>query len=166
MGLSEVILALLLVASVLSALAIATVKDMLRLVIAFGAFLVTVAALFAYFGQTFLAVAEVFVYVGGILVLFVFAVMLLRRSERGRPLAQVQHDVGAAAVGVGVSAMIVLSLKDTVPATIGPPAKPAGDLARELLGARLVAFELLGALLLIAVLVVVLVTMSEDGERT
>ena len=56
-----------------------------------GAFLLAVAGFFAYYGFGFLALAELFVYVGGVLVLVLFAIMLVHadgeRCARARSRA-------------------------------------------------------------------------------
>jgi hypothetical protein len=55
-----------------------------------GAFLVAVAGFFVYWGATFLGVVQLFVYIGGVLVLMIFAIMLVHRSPDG--LARARDD--------------------------------------------------------------------------
>ena len=59
-------------------------REIMRLVISLGTFLLGVAGFFAFYALPFLAVAEVFVYVGGVLVLFLFAIMAHKPDEEGR----------------------------------------------------------------------------------
>lgn len=145
------------------ALVVALTNDLMRMVIGLGAFLIGVAGMFLFYGQAFLATAQVFVYVGGVLVLVVFAVMVVHRSSGGRPVLASRHDIGAGAVALGVTGMVVLSLRDSVGGLLPEPVARSGSVAEELLGGHLVAFELLGALLLLA-LVAVLVIVGA-GER-
>ena len=68
-------------------------RDMLRMGLGLGAFLIAVAGMYLYFSMPFLAVAQVFVYVGGVLVLILFAIMLLHTRETGAadPRIQARH---------------------------------------------------------------------------
>ncbi len=135
-------------------------RDALRLVVGLGAFLLAVAGLYLYYGMGFLAAAQVFVYVGGVLVLVLFALLLLSRDGRGRLLAPGGFDLAAAAVAAGMAAVLALTLRDFRP----PGAQAAqADLGATLLGPMLPAFELLGVLLL-AALVATLVIVG-GGER-
>ena len=149
---------------VAGALAVVFVKEIMRLVIGLGTFLLGVAGLFLFYGHAFVATAQVFVYVGGVLVLIVFAVMVVHRGPAGRPVLASRHDFGAAAVAFGVSAMIVLSLRGSVGGWV--PTSGAGSdaaLATELLGGKLVAFEMAGGLLLLALVAVLVI--AGAGER-
>ncbi|GAV31192.1 hypothetical protein emb_1d0413 [Coriobacteriaceae bacterium EMTCatB1] len=139
-------------------------KEVMRVMIALGAFLFGVAAMYAYLGYSFLAIAQVFVYVGGVLVLMVFAVMTARRADGERPAIVSRHDVGSAAVAAGVGAMLFLSLRTAFGDTSVPVSRSASDLASELLGPRLVAFEAAGVFLL-AALVAVAVILKGGEER-
>ena len=79
-GLSAVALA--------GALAVVFARDVMRMALGLGAFLMAVAGFFAYYGLGFLALAELFVYVGGVLVLVLFAIMLVQRSGAGAPVTR------------------------------------------------------------------------------
>ncbi len=93
---------------------VALTKDVMRMVIGLGTFLIGVAGMFLFYGQAFLATAQVFVYVGGVLVLMIFAVMVVHRASGGRPVVASRHDIGAAAVAFGVSGMLIMSLRGSV----------------------------------------------------
>lgn len=145
------------------ALTVALTRDVMRLVLGLGAFLLGVAGLYLYFGLAYLAVAQVFVYVGGVLVLMLFAVMVVHRREQERPTVTVKHDIGSAAVAVGVSVMIAFSLRGTTDSLVPAPGHTSTGLAAELLGPRVLAFELAGAVLLVALIAVMVIRGS--GER-
>ncbi|TDB39840.1 MAG: hypothetical protein D9V44_02535 [Actinobacteria bacterium] len=142
---------------------VALTKDLMRLVVGLGVFLLGVAGLFLYYGHAFLATAQVFVYVGGVLVLVVFAVMVVHRASGGRPIVASRHDIGAAAVAFGVSGMLVMSLRGSVGGWLPAPGASGASIAEELLGGHLVAFESLGVLLLVALVAVLVIIGS--GER-
>lgn len=162
MSLDTVAFALAAALMVGGALGVALTKDVMRLVIGLGAFLLGVAGMFLYYGHAFLATAQVFVYVGGVLVLMIFAIMVVHRAN-GRPVLEARHDIGAAAIGAGVSGMLFMTLRESVGGWLPQSGTPGGPIAVELLGRSIVVFELAGGLLLIA-LVAVLVIVGA-GER-
>lgn len=147
------------------ALGVVLVRDVMRLVVALGVFLLGVAGLYLYEGLALLATGQVFLYVGGVLVLLVFAVMVVHRTSGGRAEISTRHDVGSLAIAVGVSLMIGLGLSD-----VGLPLVPdagsataAGpEAASLLLGDRILVFELAGVLLLVALVAVLVITGGRD----
>ena len=137
-------------------------KDVMRLILALGGMLVALAALFGVLGATFVAVAEIFVYVGGVLVLFLFAIMLVHRSEVERPELTARHDLLSIVIALGAFAMIVVTfspaVRSTPVVTIAPSVKALGE---ALTGPLLPHFEAAGILLL-AALVAVIAIMAVD----
>lgn len=148
--------------TVAGALVVAFTTDVMRLVLGLGTFLLGVAGLFLYYGLPFLATAQVFVYVGGVLVLVVFAVMVVHRGTSGKPVLEVKHDIGSAAVALGVSAMIVMSLRGVSGELWPASGASTGGLATELLGPKVLAFELAGALLLVALIAILAIRGGEE----
>jgi len=136
--------------------------EVMRMVLGLGAFLLGVAGFFAYYGFGFLALAEVFVYVGGVLILILFAIMLVHRTETGRPDLESRHD-GVLALSVALMSGLVGTLLLPAVGRIGVAAGSKGPegLAKVLLGPMLVPFELAGALLLAALIAVVVITGGE-----
>jgi len=136
--------------------------EVMRMVLGLGAFLLAVAGFFAYYGFGFLALAEIFVYVGGVLILILFAIMLVHRTEAGRPDLESRHDL-LLAVSVALTSGLVGMLLLPAVGRIGVAAGSKGPegLAKILLGSMLVPFELAGALLLAALIAVVVITGGE-----
>jgi len=124
-------------------------REMTRLLLALGAFLLGVAGLYAYYGFELLAVAEVFVYVGGVLVLFLFAITALGRDSSGRSIER-RLDLGAAAVSAGLAAALALAMRVVLPATTAATGVTVEKTADALLGPLLPHFEAVGVLLLVA----------------
>lgn len=154
--LTSVLTVALAVLAAIGAVAVVTTKDVMRLILGLGAVLLSVAGLFGVAGATFLAVAEVFVYVGGVLVLFLFAIMLVHRSEGVKPVLQTRHDILSFVVAAGTFFMIVT--------TLGPAAKRLSGatlsagleaLSDVLLHSMVVHFEAAGVLLVAALVAVV-----------
>lgn len=138
-------------------------RDVMRMTLGLGAFFLSVAGWFLYFGHAFLAAAQVFLYAGGVLVLVLFAIMLVHRSEHGAPSLTSRHALDSAVLAAGVGFLVVTSLQDAVPAA--PPAgsgAPATPVAEVLLGSLLPHFEVVGVLLLVAIVAAIVIM---GGER-
>jgi len=162
-SLTDIGLGVAIFAMVAGALGATLTRDVMRLVISLGVFLLGVAGAFLVLGSPLLAVSQVFLYVGGVLVLVLFALMVVRRGSGERPEMEGRHDIGAAVIALGVFALLVVVLspvvKDPEPVSVAPDA-----VAEILLGSGVVSFELAGALLL-AALLAVLVIVKGGAER-
>jgi NADH-quinone oxidoreductase subunit J len=146
----------------LGAIAVITTKDVTRLALGLGAFLLAVAGFFALFGLGFLALAQLFVYVGGVLILVLFAIMLVHRSTPGAPELESRHDSLAAVACLGIFGFAVIGLGPVAPELGATSATAVDDLGAILLGPMLPHFELVGVLLLGALVAVVAVS---GGDR-
>lgn len=150
------------VVALAGALTVVLVREVMRMALGLGAFLLALAGLFAYFGFGFLALAELFVYVGGVLILILFAIMLVHRTGSGDTRLGLRHPFVPAIAALLLGALLYSMLRSAVSA-IGAvsPSGGTAELAGELLGPLLPQFEIAGALLLVALVVVVLVSGSE-----
>lgn len=161
MSANEIALGAAMLAMVSGAAGTALATDVTRVVISLGVFLLGVAAAFLVLGTPLVAVSQVFVYVGGVLVIVLFALMVVRRGGDERPAVTSRHDFGAAVIAIGVfvllSAVLVPAVTDPEPVVVAPAA--VGEV---LLGSGLLAFELVGVLLLAALLAVLVVV--KGGE--
>ena len=137
---------------------------MLRLALGLGVLLMAVAGIFLLYQAVFPAVAEVFLYVGGVLVLLLFTLMLLRRDEAGAPQLSGRHRVPAAITSVAVFAVLVAGYW---PMGGGTPGKgvPLEVLGTALLGVNLPVFEMLAALLLVALVAAVALTATRSPSE-
>jgi len=101
------------------------------------------------------AVLQVIVYAGAIVVLFLFVIMLLNLTQpESRPTAGVPVVAVAVGGGIGIAALVAAALRRVPPA--GTPALPEGfgdtaALARRLFTAYVLPFELTSVLLLVAI---------------
>lgn len=117
--------------------------------------LLATAGLFALAGADFLAVAHVMVYVGGILVLLLFGVLVSRGRLPGPPRTEVRQPLAAMLVGGLVVTGLWAVFSGELPQPVGiPPVqgstlKPLGE---ALIGRYLLVFELLSMLLLLALI--------------
>ncbi|HKB86624.1 MAG TPA: NADH-quinone oxidoreductase subunit J [Ignavibacteriaceae bacterium] len=113
-----------------------------------------VAGIYVLLGADFIAIVQLIVYVGGILILLIFGVMLTNK------ITNVQIKTGTmqmlpAAIGVGLFAGLLLSTVvntnwKVIPRTV--PLPDAGTIGTLLLSEYVIVFELLGIILLIALL--------------
>lgn len=149
--------------AVIGAVTVVFARELTRLLLGLGAFFLGIAGLYAYYGFELLAVAELFVYVGGVLVLFLFAIAALGRDTSGRSIVR-RFDFGAAVVSVGFAGAVALALRAVLPSA-GPAAGVTVEKTAEvMLGLKMPHFEALGALLLVA-LVAALAIVSGGEER-
>jgi NADH-quinone oxidoreductase subunit J len=123
--------------------------------------LLATAGIFLQLRAEFLFIAQIILYVGGIMVLFIFVIMLVRLDV---PLPQIRSRLQKwialfVALTVGVEAGVVLLLARKVPGQglIFPNPKPAETLpsntealATSLFGSYLLPFEIASVLLLVA----------------
>ncbi len=144
--------------AIIGAVAVVFSREVMRMALGLGAFLLAVAGFFALFGFGFLALAEIFVYVGGVLVLLLFAIMLVHRSAPGSPSLESRHDLLAVVASAGVFGFLVVFLRPLAAGftpSDGPGAGAVDALGAALLGPLLPQFELAGVLLLAALVAVV-----------
>ena len=148
--------------AVTAALGVALSRNIVRSAFALLAALFSVAGLYALAGADFLAAIQMLFYVGGILVLILFAVMLTHRISDVR-LSNATAP-GPLALLVTVLALIVLTAAVagtswTAPRAVPPPAAAAATpgtetetrtVGRRLVGDDLLPFEVASVLLLAA----------------
>lgn len=156
MSATEVIFLLIAAICIGSAVALAFSRSLIRA--AFWLFLVLLSTggLFAFVGADVLTVSQIVVYVGGILILIVFGVMLTSSSGNSGPitrLTQVLPSVGILLViGAGLFHMVA-AFPSTPPTWQQIPETPLSNVAAigmETMTHWLVPFEAVSVLLLIA----------------
>jgi NADH-quinone oxidoreductase subunit J len=146
--------------AVVSAICVITQKNVVHSAAFLGATLFAVAGIFLTLHAEFLAGVQVIVYVGGILVLFVFVIMLIavERSEHERQFNR-QWTIAliTSAILIGEIAYALYRGRDSfvLPPLVVPPAIPAAGNS-ELVGTTLytyylLPFEIASILLLVAV---------------
>jgi NADH-quinone oxidoreductase subunit J len=138
------------------------------LVVAFLA----IACVYVLMGAEFVAAVQVLVYAGGIMVLFLFVILLVNLRDTGLPRLRA-HGTAAAIVGLlAVGAMLVLNRHGRVPDVPVPGAavvKEAGNL--EAVGFRLfvdalLPFEIASVLLLVAIVGAIVLARDRGGDDT
>ncbi|MBN1192713.1 MAG: NADH-quinone oxidoreductase subunit J [Coriobacteriia bacterium] len=148
---------------VAGALGAAFIREVTRLVLCLGVFLLGVAGAFIVLGSPFLAVAQIFVYVGGVLVVILFALMVVGRADGSAPRVESKHDVAAAVISLAVFAVLAFAAGGSAGAPESVAVSPA-EIAESLLGPNLAVFELAGVLLLAALLSVIVIVKAGDDR--
>jgi NADH:ubiquinone oxidoreductase subunit 6 (subunit J) len=146
------------------AVGVVMVRETMRLVVALGSFLLGVAGFYLYYSMPMLAASQIFLYVGGVLVLFLFAIMALRRSDSGPELPR-RADLIALSTCVALFAIMVTALREVGGSVSLTPlaaasTEGAGDV---LLGSMLPQFEIVGVVLLVALVAALAIT--SGGEE-
>ncbi len=139
------------VLAALSALYAVLTRYLLRSIVALGAFLTALAGIFYLLAADFVAVVQIFVYVGGIVVLMLFALMLSSSGVRHPTASSDRRSLGSI-VAYAVGGMLVwASLRSTLPGMPAALPDSVPYLGRAFLNEQLFPFELIGVILLAAV---------------
>ena len=134
--------------TVVGAVSVLVAREMMRMMLSLGVFLLGIAGLYGYYGFELLAVAELFVYVGGVLVLFLFAITSMGRGDESRSIKN-PFKPWAALASAGIAIVLFVALQGALPAVSGVSAGVELTGAA-LLGPLLPHFEVVGVVLLIA----------------
>ncbi len=153
--------------SVGSAVVVATSKNVVHCGFGLLFTLLGVCAMYAFLGADFLMATQVIVYVGGILVLVLFAVMMTHRIESNRlrdELVQPVAALGAAALVFGLSMLMITrtAWDEKVPGEALPTTSSFG---RAFLTDYLFPFEFASVLLLVAMMGAALITREKKEEE-
>jgi NADH-quinone oxidoreductase subunit J len=133
----------------------------------------TVAVFYLLLGAPFIAMAQITVYAGAIMVLFLFVIMLLGAEKLAprkvlpyqRPLA-----IGLAFVLVAETTYLLLSRVQSTAAIIAPPVSTnavgeINELGMALFSDYLLPFEVTSIVLLVAMVGAIVLTKREKGEQ-
>jgi NADH-quinone oxidoreductase subunit J len=112
-----------------------------------------VAGLYVLLGADFLAAAQLLVYVGGILVLLLFGVMLTHRIYDLDLRTEKTQLMPGLIVAAGLFIIVAaVAFKTQWPEVARPPAPTTDEIGRMFLGEYLLAFEAASVLLLVALI--------------
>ena len=129
----------------------------------------SLAVLYLLLGAEFLAIAQIIVYAGAIMVLFTFVVMLLNAGREERTLgSRAGKIIGfpAVAVFLGVIATVILKAQNLGSASLSDPITSTEELSRVLFHELLLPFEVTSILILIAILGAVALARAGHGDRS
>jgi NADH:ubiquinone oxidoreductase subunit 6 (subunit J) len=137
-----------------SAVVVAANKNVVHCGFALLFTLLGVGAMYAFLGADFLAATQMIVYVGGILVLVLFAVMMTHKVQAVRLREELIQPFAALGTALLVLALILLVVHRTAwPLAAGhEPAPTTAQIGREFLTTFLFPFEFASVLLLVAMM--------------
>lgn len=150
-----------------SAIMVVRSKNLIHAVLWLGLTLATTAGLYAMLDASFLAGVQILVYIGGIITLMIFGVMITRRHEGTVVAAESANGGRAAAAALGLFGLVSVAIVRTEgldQPTMGlPPPASIKDLGRALLGEHVLAFEVVSFLLLGAIIGAVVIARRHDA---
>ena len=156
--------------AVAAALAVVFFKRAVNGVMSLLAFMFGMAGLYVLMGAQLVAFFQVIVYVGAVLVLFAFVVMLLNLKESVRRLtspADVRAAIPAVLLAVGIAALTWLALQDGAfaKAAVLQPVAGLRQIALDLFTRHLLVFELTSVILFVAAVGAIVISRKE-GDRS
>ncbi|MBX7190946.1 MAG: NADH-quinone oxidoreductase subunit J [Sandaracinaceae bacterium] len=149
-----------------SALYVVRATNLVHSVLGLGVTLSITALLYALLEANFVAGVQVLLYVGGVVTLMIFGVMVTRRHDGIVVRSDSANEVRGLLGGGGIFVLLALSiLESDLPSSPVGPAPSTASLASELLGPHVVAFEALSMLLLAAIVGAIVIARRRDfGE--
>ncbi|HET8636242.1 MAG TPA: NADH-quinone oxidoreductase subunit J [Acidobacteriaceae bacterium] len=147
------------------AVAAMTLRKLVHCALALAVSLVGLAGLYLDLGAQFVGLAQVLVYVGAVVILIVFAILLTRGDEPPAP------RVGRAVSGVVISACVFAVLAWAVVSggaaqgASAPSLAPISDIGHAMMGRYILPLEVVGLLLTAALIGAVVIAM-EEKRRT
>jgi NADH-quinone oxidoreductase subunit J len=152
---------------VVGAVWVVSLRNLFRAALSLGLVLVGVAGLFLTLGAEFLAFVQILVYVGAVLTLVVFAIMLTSRATSAEPADVGRHRVPAVIVS-GVLFGLLLSVTNALlPSSIVPvtdEAVSASALGQALVTTFVLPFEVISVLFVAAMVGAIAVAASPKSE--
>jgi NADH-quinone oxidoreductase subunit J len=149
-----------------SAMVVAFSRNIVHSAFALMGTFLGVAGLYVTLGADFLGAIQVLVYVGGILVLMLFAVMLTHRIGDVEVSNRAVGRLPALLVTVGVFALMVTAIRQASWGTAepAPPAPTTYGIGDALLTTYVLPFELASVVLLAALIAAVMLSRKEIRE--
>ncbi len=164
---AEVFFFLAAIGALAGAVGVVTLRNPFYSVLALICHLLSLAALFLLLRAEFVAAAQVVVYAGAVMVLFLFIIMLLDLRAEERRKINVVAVAGGAAVALALFVQICLVVGQLRGADVKPPALPANapDDVRQvgllLFGNYNLPFQVIAVLVLVATIGVIVLSKRE-----
>ncbi len=142
------------IVGIAAALTVVLLRNVFRAALSLVLCFLTVAGIYVTLSADFLAAVQVLVYVGGISVLIILAIMLTREVQRGSPSNKLRIPAFVVAI-LFLGVVVFATLNTSWPVSVVPPLEPttaalAGRLFGE--GGFILPVEIAAVLLLAAIL--------------
>jgi NADH-quinone oxidoreductase subunit J len=163
---STVVFAIVAAVTLLSAVFVVHSRNLVHAVMWLALSLLGTAALYALLDSPFLSGIQVLTYVGGVVTLMIFGVMITRKHDGSViPAGGVQLARGAV-VAIGLFAVLFFAVSKTDLSTGDVPQAPTTrEMAHDLLDLNLFAFEAASLLLLAAIVGAVVLVRRRDHDN-
>lgn len=138
-------------------------KNLFHSALSFGLFLLAQAGLYFILTADFVAITQIFVYVGGVVVLIVFGIMLTSRiAEVGLEQISEQREVSLVAT-LALAVVLVVVLNQAIAPLTATITKKATThlIGRNLLSNYVLPFEVVAVLLLVAMVAAIVMAREE-----
>ena len=147
--------------AILSAAMILVTRNILYCAYLLAICLLSIGAMYVFAGNTFLAVSQILVYVGGVVVLIVFGVMVTTRGEKGVLESKLRGPIKGVAAGLVVLLMLGTIFMDRFGNIEMQSDVPISSIGVQIMTNYLLAFEAIAVLLLIAIIGAAVIARSE-----
>lgn len=150
--------------TLMSAVLVVRTHNLVHAALWLGATLLTTAAYYAVLESSFLAGVQVLVYVGGVITLMIFGVMITRRHEGIVVQADSHGSAKGLVVAIGLFAVLAGAIRKTEGLDVVRPTTPVttAEIGRALLQTHVLAFEVVSFLLLAAIVGAIVVARKRD----
>jgi len=151
----------------ISAVLVVMLGNLFRAALSLGLVLVGVAGLFVLLEAEFLAFVQILIYVGAILTLVVFAIMLTARLHGATVLRPTTKQIPAAVVALSLFVLLAMATHSLAPAL--PPAHEAVSLQRlghELVTTLVLPFEVISLVFVASMVGAIAVASAPPHGRT
>ena len=148
--------------TVTSALFILFSKNLIYCAFALFVTFLGIAALYVFAGADFLAVTQIMVYVGGILILLIFGIMLTQKTDRhslsstpNRVAVLMKREIWGISIGVslfGFLCYVIYSANFIMDGATNSSRSTVRTIGVELMTSHLLPFEMVAILLLVALI--------------
>jgi NADH-quinone oxidoreductase subunit J len=150
----------------LAAIAVVTARNVVHAALYLVVTLLSVGAVYLLLGAEFVGWVQILIYVGAIVILFLFGLMLTQ-APIGRDTLDNQQRWLGAAIGVGVFAGLVFLIQDAFP--VSDPAASTtllgstGDIGESIFTDYILPFEAVSFLLLAALIGAIVLARKDDA---
>ena len=150
--------------TVITALLVVTARNIVHSAVALIFSFCGVAGIYVLLDAEFLAAVQILVYVGGITILVLFAIMLTTRIAARKDVHNEQAGLGGL-VALGITAILVYAslVGIQVPEELPPPVETTPALGLLLLTTHVLPFELV-SIMLLAAMVGAIILARREGE--
>ena len=154
---------LLAVVTLAGGLGVVVTRNVVHAALALLVSLLAVAGVYLILFAEFLALVQVLIYGGAIVIVLLFAIMLTRTSEYPRISDNRQWPLGIAAA-LALLAVLGASFWISQPASGGPESAALGDLANSLFTRWAIPFEVASLVLLVALIGAIVIARAGEDE--